>query len=100
MNYCTMEVYETQRETKFIFDMQYGLFKRKSCLISEISRTLSEDIKLKSTIKRLCDNLQSNLDLHLQINVYLYFLGSLTELMSLSIPDCISLFFVLIKKNI
>ena len=39
--------------------MQYGLSKSKSCLISEISRSLSEDIKLKNTIERLCDNLQS-----------------------------------------
>lgn len=39
--------------------MQYGLSKSKSCLISEISRSLDEDIKLKNTIERLCDNLQS-----------------------------------------
>ena len=44
---------------KFVCDMQYGLSKSKSCLISEISRSLSEDIKLKNTIERLCDNLQS-----------------------------------------
>ena len=75
MNNYTMEVYETKREIlnfskkiseglnkrerKFIFDMQYGLSKSKSCLISEISRSLNEDIKLKNTIERLCDNLQS-----------------------------------------
>ena len=74
MNNYTMEVYETKREIlnfskkmseglnkrerKFIFDMQYGLSKSKSCLISEISRALNEDIKLKNTIERLCDNLQ------------------------------------------
>ena len=39
--------------------MQYGLSKSKSCLISEISRSLNETIKLKNTIERLCDNLQS-----------------------------------------
>ena len=54
MNNYTMEVYETKREIlnfskkmseglnkrerKFIFDIQYGLSKSKSCLISEISR--------------------------------------------------------------
>ena len=75
MNNYTMEVYETKREIlnfskkmseglnkrerKFIFDMQYGLSKSKSCLISEISRALNENIKLKNTIERLCDNLQS-----------------------------------------
>ena len=74
MNNYTMEVYETKREIlnfskkiseglnkrerKFIFDMQYGLSKSKSCLISEVSRALNEDIKLKNTIERLCDNLQ------------------------------------------
>ena len=42
---------------KFILDMQYGIAKSKSCLISEISRSLDEDIKLNYTIERLCDNL-------------------------------------------
>ena len=75
MNNYTMDCYETKREIlnfskkiseginkqgkKFISDMQYGLSKSKSCLISEISRSLNEDIKLKNTIERLCDNLQS-----------------------------------------
>ena len=75
MNNYTMEVYETKREIlnfskkisegldkkerKFIFDMQYGLSKSKSCLISEISRALNENIKLKNTVERLCDNLQA-----------------------------------------
>lgn len=39
--------------------MQYELSKSKSCLISKISRSLSENVKLKNTIERLCDNLQS-----------------------------------------
>lgn len=54
----TMDCYETKREIlrfsekmskglnkkkiKFINDMQYGLSKSKSCLISEISRSLDE----------------------------------------------------------
>lgn len=75
MNNYTMECYEMKREIlnfskkisrglnkseiKFISDMQYGLSKGKSCLISEISRSLDEKIKLKNTIERLCDNLQS-----------------------------------------
>ncbi len=75
MNNYTIEVYEMKREIlnfskkiseglnkkerKFILDMQYGLSKSKSCLISEISRTLNEKIKLKNTIERLCDNLQN-----------------------------------------
>ena len=48
-----------KKKTKFINDMQYGLSKSKSCLISEISRSLDENIKLKNTIERLCDNLQA-----------------------------------------
>lgn len=44
---------------KFVSDIQYGLSKGKSCLISEISRSLDENIRLKNTIERLCDNLQS-----------------------------------------
>ena len=40
-------------------DMQYGLAKSGSCLISNIARSLDEDIKLRYTIERLCDNLSS-----------------------------------------
>ena len=39
--------------------MQYGLSKGGSCLISEIARSLDEDIKLNYTIERLCDNLSN-----------------------------------------
>lgn len=75
MTNYTMDCYETKREIlnfskkiskglnkkgiKFVSDMQYGISKSKNCLISEISRSLNEDIKLKNTIERLCDNLQS-----------------------------------------
>lgn len=75
MNNYTMECYEMKREIinfskriseglnkqgrKFVCDMQYGLSKGKSCLISEISRSLDEKVKLRNTIERLCDNLQS-----------------------------------------
>ena len=73
MNYFTTNTYEMKREIlnfskkvsvdtnkvtrKFIMDMQYGLFKSQSCLISNISRALDERVKLKNTIERLCDNL-------------------------------------------
>ena len=43
--------------SKFVLDMQYGLAKGGSCLISEIARALDEKIKLGYTIERLCDNL-------------------------------------------
>ena len=73
MNYFTTNTYELKREivtfskkiangvnkstSKFVMDMEYGLAKSGSCLISEISRSLDEDIKLGYTVERLCDNL-------------------------------------------
>lgn len=73
MNNFTTNTYEMKREivnfskniakgvnkptTKFVMDMQYGLAKSGSCLISEIARSLNEDIKLGNTIERICDNL-------------------------------------------
>lgn len=73
MNNYTQNTYEIKRDilnfskkvannldkvsTKFVMDMQYGISKSKSCVISEISRSLNENINLKNTIERLCDNL-------------------------------------------
>lgn len=73
MNNFTTNTYEMKREIlnfskkvgngvnkstqKFIMDMEYGISKSGSCLISEISRGLNENIKLQNTIERLCDNL-------------------------------------------
>lgn len=73
MNNFTTNTYEMKREilnfskkiadgvnkptTKFVMDMQYGLAKSGSCLISNVSRSLDENIKLNYTIDRLCDNL-------------------------------------------
>ena len=45
--------------SKFVMDMEYGLTKSGSCLISQIARSLDEDIKLSYTIERLCDNLHN-----------------------------------------
>ena len=75
MNNFTTNAYEMKREivnfskkislelnkptSKFVLDMQYGLSKGGSCLISEIARSLDEDIKLNYTIERLCDNLNN-----------------------------------------
>ena len=75
MNYFTTNTYEMKREivnfskkvtdgvnkstSKFIMDMIYGISKSKSCLISEISRSLEEKINLNYTIERLCDNLNN-----------------------------------------
>ncbi len=73
MNNITTNCYEMKREivnfskkistglnkstSKFVMDMQYGLAKSGSCLISNIARSLDENIKLSYTIERLCDNL-------------------------------------------
>lgn len=75
MNNFTTDSYEMKRKivnfskilskdvnkstSKFIMDMQYGLAKSGSCLISEIARSLNEEIKLSYTIERLCDNLNN-----------------------------------------
>ena len=48
-----------KKETKFIKDMEYGIASSGSTLISNISRSLEEEIKLKNTIERLCDNLNA-----------------------------------------
>ena len=75
LNYYTTDLYKTKREivnfskkvtegvnkstSKFVMDMIYGISKSKSCLISEISRSLEEKISLNYTIERLCDNLNN-----------------------------------------
>lgn len=75
MNNYTMNSYETKREIlnfskkiaknmskpekKFIEDIEYGIAASGSSLISEIARSLKEEIKLKNTIERLCDNLNT-----------------------------------------
>lgn len=58
---------------KFIMDMEYGLAKSQSVLLSNISRALDEDIKLKNTIERLSDNLNllSNDEFEIIENNYL-----------------------------
>ena len=72
MNNFTTKTYEMKRDilnfskkitngldkptTKFISEMIYGIEKSNSVLISEIARSLKENIKLKNTIERLCDN--------------------------------------------
>ena len=73
MNNYTMNAYEMKRdlinfskkisegltnpEQKFIMDMMFGIASTGTTLISEISRSLKENIRLVNTIERLCDNL-------------------------------------------
>ena len=78
MNNFTMNTYEMKRDllnfskkisegvnsptTKFVMDMQFGLARSGSCLMSEIARSLNEKTKLNYTIERLCDNLSNMYD--------------------------------------
>ena len=75
MNNYTMNSYEVKRDlvnfskkiskglnkpnTKFVMDMLFGIGSCGSTLISNIARSLKEDIKLSYTIERLCDHLSS-----------------------------------------
>lgn len=86
MNNFTMNSYEMKRdilnfskkitiglskpESKFVTDMLFGISKSGSILISEIARSLKENIKLGYTIERLCDNLSNFDNSNLIINNY------------------------------
>ena len=43
-----------KKKRDFIFDMIYGLMASSSCHLSEIARSLNEDILLLVIVKRLC----------------------------------------------
>ena len=47
----------TKKKRDFVFDMIYGLIASSSCNLSEIGRSLNEEITLKALEKRLCRNL-------------------------------------------
>lgn len=83
MNNYTLNTYELKRDIlkfsnkmsnnltkptkKFVMDTLFGIAKSKSCLISNIARSLKEESKLKNVIERLCDNF-SNLNID-EINI-------------------------------
>ena len=67
----------SKSEKKFIQDIEYGIAASGSCLISDISRSLNEDIKLKNTIERLCDNLNSFDDAETLYNNYIEKIGDI-----------------------
>ena len=67
----------SKSEKKFIQDIEYGIAASGSCLISDISRRLNEDIKLKNTIERLCDNLNSFDDTETLYNNYIEEIGDI-----------------------
>ena len=49
---------DTKKKRDFILDMIYGLIASSSCYISDIARSLNEDITLKALVKRLSRNLE------------------------------------------
>lgn len=67
----------SKSEKKFIQDIEYGIAASGSCLISDISRSLNEDIKIKNTIERLCDNLNSFDDTETLYNNYIEEIGDI-----------------------
>ena len=67
----------SKSEKKFIQDIEYGIAASGSCLISDISRSLNENIKLKNTIERLCDNLNSFDDAETLYNNYIEEIGDI-----------------------
>ena len=67
----------SKSEKKFIQDIEYGIAASGSCLISDISRSLNEDIKLKNTIERLCDNSNSFDDTETLYNNYIEEIGDI-----------------------
>ncbi len=48
---------DKKKKRDFIFEMLYGVIASNSCLLSEIARSLKEEITLKALIKRLSRNL-------------------------------------------
>jgi len=58
INFCNKLSSSFNRPTqKFIADMIYGIIASKSCYLTEIARSLNEDIKLSKTVDRLSRNL-------------------------------------------
>lgn len=96
MNNFTTNTYEMKRDilnfskkitegldkptTKFVSEMIYGIEKSNSILFSEIARALKENIKLKNTIERLCDNCNALSNEELKIIKENYFNIALKQL--------------------
>lgn len=57
-------------DSKFLMDMLFGISSSGSTLISNISRSLKENIKLSYTIERLCNHLSSFDDNAIIMNNY------------------------------
>ena len=77
MNYSTTDTYKMEREimnytkkfsgrlsvaeAKFNADMLYGMVASQSCLPTQISQRLQEDIKKRYTVDRLSDHLSKGI---------------------------------------
>ena len=84
MNYFTTDLYETKREIvifsdklasglskpecKFVMDMMFGLSRGQSVLLSDVSRALNENIKLRYTIERLSSHLNNMNDHEIELS--------------------------------
>src|SRR5690554_1524765 len=84
MNHYTADLYEIKRginkysnklttglrktETKLVKQMIYGISKSGSCVLSDVSDTLMEDIKKINTVERLSRRLKSKLPSELEQN--------------------------------
>ena len=93
MNYSTTDTYKMKREIinftkkfssrlsspegKFLADMTYGIVSSKSCLLTQISQRLQEDIKKRYTVDRLSDHLSKGIPEESQED-YLRFVRSIT----------------------
>lgn len=71
-NFCTKISYGLKRpQQKFVHQMLYGILAGNKVHLSEIARSLKENITLKKTIDRLCRNLNAFNDKHSVIQAYL-----------------------------
>lgn len=93
MKYSTKDTYKMKREiinfskkfssrlsspeAKFLADMTYGIVSSKSCLLTQISQRLQEDIKKRYTVDRLSDHLSKGIPEESQAD-YLHFVRSIT----------------------
>ncbi|NCU25522.1 transposase [Candidatus Nomurabacteria bacterium] len=93
MDYSTTEVYTAKRETinfakslvsankrvesKFVAQTIYGMLRSKSVILKNIATALNEPIRIKNTIDRLSQNLQSSLSPETHANYIRKILGTL-----------------------
>ena len=93
MSYSTTDTYKMKREilnyskkfsgrlslpeAKFNADMLYGVVASQSCLLTQISQRLQEDIKKRYTVDRLSDHLSKGIPEESQED-YLRFVRSMT----------------------